>query len=299
MSEQARVIRPMKITPDTLLRTNIEDENYPLWNEESTYETGVWVIDERQTYRAVGQSKGKKPALHPDDWVKGPMVNSWRAFDARVGSQAEQLGGIDMTVYAEGFTDSVALLNVFANEVKVTMTDPVEGVVFEREVSTISDDVENLWQYFFHPIERVVEVVIDDLPPYAGVEIRVELMAAEGDVAKVGEIVMGSKLEIGCLPWGTRAPIFDFSTKEFDPVFGDATIIERDWSKRPEFDLSIETKKVDRIALELIKLRATPCVYIGHKDYQMTIAYGFFKELIPTYSNPTVSNLTLTIEALT
>lgn len=298
MSEPARVIRPIQITPDVLISSNVPEDDHPQWLIGSPYTKDTWVMDGHRIYQALRDNTGKKPKDNPNDWNDGGATNAWRMFDSKVGSQTVMVDGIEVEVQSDQFVDSIALLNVFGNAVRITMTDPLDGVVFEREIPLVGADVDNWWDYFFLPIQRRVDVVIDDLPRYAGALIKVEVLVAEDDVARIGWLVIGARLEIGCARWGSSVSIRDYSIKDFDE-FGNVTVIERDWSKRPELDLLIDTNQVDNVLQELARLRAIPCVYIGHSRFTMTIAVGFYRELMIVLSNPSVSEGTLTIEALT
>jgi len=297
-AEKARVIRPMTITPDKLVSTNVPEDDYPAWTA-GTYPAETWVMHNHRVWQALRETT-KEPGA-PDaanDWNDGGSTNRWRMFDEKVGRQTVREDGIDVTVEQDDFVDAVSLLNIWANGVRVTMTDPIEGIVYQREIPTVGADVDDWWEYFFEPITRTSDVVLDDLPPYAGANIRVELVVAEGDDARIGSLGMGSTFEIGCARWGTSVSMRDFSIKEQDE-YGNLFVQERDYSKRPEFDLIIDTGRVDLVMSELAKLRAKPCIYIAHSKFTSTIALGFYRELLMVLSNPSISECTLTIEGLT
>lgn len=297
-AEKARVIRPMAVTPDKLVYTNVLEDDYTAWSV-GTYPADTWVRHNHRVWKALKETN-KEPgaAGSENDWLDGGATNRWKMFDEKVGTQTVREDGIDVTVEQDDFVDAVSLLNIWANGVRVTMTDPIEGIVYQREIPTVGADVDDWWEYFFEPITRTSDVVLDDLPPYAGAEIRVELIVADGDDARIGSLGMGSTFEIGCARWGTSVSMRDFSIKEQDE-YGNLFVQERDYSKRPEFDLIIDTGRVDLVMSELAKLRAKPCIYIAHSKFTSTIALGFYRELLMVLSNPSISECTLTIEGLT
>lgn len=299
MSEMARVIRPMPVTPDNLVSSNVAEDDYAAWLVGTAYVKDEWTVHNHHIWQALRDNTGKEPgATNPNDWLDGGPTNRHRMFDRKVGSQTIRQGGIVVEIQADDFVDSVAILNAFADSAKVTMIDPVEGVVFERDAVLIDSGVSNWWQYFFKPIRRKKDVIIDGLPPYAGVIIRVELFTAPANEARVGALILGSRFEIGYALWGTSVGIRDFSQKDEDK-YGNVDVAEGAWSKRPEFDLVIDTDRVDYVMEELALLRAIPCVYIGHRRHTMTIGYGFYRELMTVLANPSISECSLTIEALT
>lgn len=297
-SEMARVIRPMTITPETLVYSNVPEDDYTEWSA-GTYPSDTWVRHNHRVWKALREtSKEPGAADAANDWLDGGATNRYKCIDEKVGTQTERVGGIVVEVAASEFVNSVALLNVFANSIKVQMIDPVEGVVFEREAFTYDAGVRNWWQYFFKPIRRRTDVVFDDLPLYAGVTLRIEINVPEETTARLGALIIGSRFDIGCARWGSSVGIRTHSIKEFDE-WGNVFISKRPWAKRVELDLLIDTPRVDEVMEELAPLESEACVYIGHSRFTTTIAYGFYRDLMTVLSNPAKSECALTIEALT
>lgn len=295
--ELARVIRPMTMTPATIDFTNVPEDDYVPWVP-GTYPVDTWVRHNNHIWQALRETDKEPSVENPNDWNDGGFVNRYLMIDGKVGTQTVNKGGIVVEITAHEFIDSIALLNIFANSIKVTVTDPQDGVIYYREMQTYDAGVKNWWQYFFKKIVRRSDAVFDDIPLYAGVLIRIELIVPEDVEARLGELIIGAGFEIGYLRWGSSVGIKDWSIKDFDQ-FGNVSVTERSFSKRPEFDLSIDTPRVDEVLEELTKLRAVPAVYIGHSTYTSTIAYGFYRELTIVLAYPSISNCTLTIEALT
>lgn len=297
-SEMARVIRPMTITPATLVYSNVPEDDYPAWAP-GTYAVDTWVMHKHRVWKAMRETD-KEPGAEDaaNDWLDGGATNRYKFIDEKVGTQTERVGGIVVEVAASEFVNSVALLNVFANSIKVQMIDQIEGVVFEREVYTYDAGVRNWWQYFFKPIRRRTDVVFDDLPLYAGVTLRIEINVPEETTARLGALIIGSRFDIGCARWGSSVGIRTHSIKEFDE-WGNVFISKRPWAKRVELDLLIDTPRVDEVMEELAPLESEACVYIGHSRFTTTIAYGFYRDLMTVLSNPAKSECALTIEALT
>src|SRR5690606_33432411 len=114
-----------------------------------------------------------------NDWLDGGATNRWKMFDAKVGTQTVRADGIEVVLNVDDFADSVTLLNLHANSIKVTGTDTVEGQVYQREVETLDAGCDDWYGYFFDPVTRISDVVLDDLPPYAGIDIKVEVIVPE------------------------------------------------------------------------------------------------------------------------
>ncbi len=296
--EMARVIRPLSIGPAQLVSSDVLEDDYTAWVA-GTYAVDTWVRHNHKVWQALKETT-KEPGVAGSeyDWNDGGATNRWKLTDKKVGSQTVRTGGMVYEFQVNGFVDSIAVLNIIADSVRITMTDPVEGVVFQQEAVTLDAGVANWWQYFFKPIRRRKDVIIDGLPPYAGVVIKVELITGPTTDARLGDLVLGSRFDIGYARWGSSVGIRDFTQKSEDD-YGNLQAVEGAWSKRPEFDLIIDTNRVDYVMEELALLRAIPCVYIGHRRHTMTIAYGYYRELMTVLANPSTSDCVLTIEALT
>lgn len=297
-AEMARVIRPLAITSANIVYTNVPENDHPPWAP-GTYAKDAWVMHAHHVWQALKETD-KEPGApgSENDWNDGGATNLHRMIDEKVGSQTIMVDGIEVVVEQDDFVDGVYVLNIWANAIIVEMIDPIEEVVYEREIETVAADVDDWWEYFFEPITRISDVVLDDLPPYAGAHIRVRAVVAEGDEARIGTLGMGSKFDIGKARWGTSVGIRDRSVKEEDK-YGNSFFQELDWSKRPEFDLIVDTNRVDLVLEELTKLRARPCVYIAHSKFTSTIALGKYNELMIVLAGPSVSECTLLIEGQT
>lgn len=298
MTEMARVIRPLSISPANLVSTNVPEDDYTAWSA-GTYPAETWVRHNHKVWQALKETDKEPGATGSEnDWNDGGATNLYRMFDTKVGTQTVQEDGIEIVLNVDDFADSVTLLNLHSNAIRVTGTDANEGQVYQREVQTLDAGAADWWEYFMDPITRISDVVLDDLPPYAGIDIKVEVIVSVGEEARIGALGLGSKFEIGCARWGSSVSIRDFSIKEQDE-WGNTFVQQRDYSKRPEFDLVIETDRIDLVMAELAKLRSIPAVYIAHSKFTSTIALGFYRELMMVLSNPSVSECTLTIEGLT
>lgn len=297
MTEMARVIRPIPILPDNIVSSNVPENDHAAWTA-GPYTKGAFVIHGHRIWEALDDTSTEPGTdAGANDWLDLGATNLYRMFDAKVGTQTVQEDGIEIVLNVDDFADSVTLLNLHANSIKVTGTDTVEGVVYEREVETLDAGAADWWEYFFEPVTRISDVVLDDLPPYAGIDIKVEVIVPVGEDAKIGALGLGSAFDIGRALWGTSVSIRDFSVKEQDE-WGNTFVQQRDYSKRPEFDLIVDTDRVDLVMSELAKLRGVPAVYIAHSKFTSTIALGFYRELMMVLATPPISECTLTIEGL-
>jgi len=158
--------------------------------------------------------------------------------------------------------DSVSLLEVNYN----STTDLT---------STIA--VVDWYTYFFEPIVMATDLVKTDLAtialPFLDSVVTVTV-SNPGGTAKVGELVVGLKFDIGGLHHGAENSMTDYSTKSTD-AFGNFTITTRDYAKNIGGDVEIKNTLRDEVARQFNAYRTTPLVWVGHENYTSLIVYGF------------------------
>ncbi|OAI11790.1 hypothetical protein A1507_19885 [Methylomonas koyamae] len=297
------LIRPFVVTDAALLSCNIPETDYTAFNLATTYGLGdrVRVIgaNVHRVYESLQAGNvGHDPAASPTWWLEVGPTNRWKLFDSSVTSQATNPDLIDVTLHPTGRIDSLALLNLAAQSVRVIMTDAVDGVVYDKTFSLVSDSgVHDWYAYFYEPIDRRSDLVIYDMPPYHAPTIQV-IVSDPGFTVAVGAMVLGFKKIIGGTQYGVRVGIQDYSVKKRDD-FGNYTVLERAFNKNATFTLFVDANFVDQLHALLASYRATPIVYAGTDIYSSTVIYGFYKDFSITIAYPTESICTLEIEGLT
>lgn len=230
-------------------------------------------------------------------WKEIGRTNRWRAFDSKVGSQTSQDALISMTL-TPGLIDSVSLLNLDATSITLVLTDPLEGEVYSTVVDLISTlGIIDAYTYFFEPIIRTTDIVKSDLPPYGAASLEIEIANADG-TAKIGEIVVGMKRDIGQVLYAPSVGIVDYSQKSADED-GNFSIVEGPYSKRYTCALRLPNTSFDELSRLFAYYRATPLVWVALEAYAAFIAYGKFNDFSIQLSGPLHSDCSLEIEGLT
>ncbi len=295
-----RIIKPVEITPAILTSSNVPETDYAAWSAATAYAVGDRRTYNHRNYEALVAHTGANPETDTSDppkWLDLGADNRWRMFDDKVGSLTEQAGSIAVELQPGAVINSVALFNLLGRSATVTLTDPSEGVVYQRTVSLVDAGVSNWYDYFFAPIGRQTDFVLLDLPAYGTATLSVTIDNADG-TAQVGHMVMGRQAEIGVALYGSGVGITDYSRKQTDD-FGNAVIVERAFSKRAEFDVSLETSQVARVQRLLAGIRAQPVVWIGEASYEATVLFGYYRDFQISISGPSVSDASITVEGLT
>lgn len=294
-----KIIKPIDITEAVLVASNVPENDYLPWDLATAYLVGERCRQNHRLYEALLEHSGVDPggtATSPATWLDLGLDNRWRMFDDTVGSLTTQAGSIAVTLQPGTVINALALFNLQGRTVTVAMSDPHEGEVYRRELSLVDAGVNNWYDWCFAPIGRRTDIVLLDLPAYGTAQLAVTIDNAE-DPAACGHLVTGAQADLGVALYGTSVGITDYSRKDTDD-FGNPIVVERAYSKRAEFDLSLDTAQVGTIQRLLASIRARPVVWIGALDYESTVLFGFFKDFNLSISGPSLSDGTLTVEGL-
>ncbi|MCH8500254.1 MAG: hypothetical protein LAT63_17435 [Marinobacter sp.] len=236
--------------------------------------------------------------LEPPTWLRLGVINPLRMFDGKIGTYTEVDGDLVVSIAAPDLIDGVGLFGVRGAAVQIQLLDD-DTVVYDTGVIPLQDSsgVDGWYSHFFLTRGIKSEYVLSSLPPYRGATLRVVVFGLEG-VSRLGELVAGQVRRIGDTMFETGVGILDFSRKERDQ-FGVFDVVEREFSKRANYEVSVRTSQVAWIQQLLANLRATPTVFIGDDARRETVVYGFFRSFDIVLKRPTVSDCTIEVEGLT
>lgn len=304
-----KIIPPITVTDAKLTASNVPETDYTEWSSVTAYTTGqnCMVSDAgvHKNYEALTGSTNKYPPDNPTEWLDIGPTNRWAMFDGKVGTYTESAAawpvgvgnGIQVEILPGEIVNSVALLEVYAESVTVEVDDPTDGVVYTQTVNLVDNDIiGDLYDYFFTPIERLQTLLLTDLPAYGTATIRISIDKSAGN-AKCGQLIAGQQQQIGDLLYGAGVGILDFSRKDTDE-FGIVTIIERDYSRRASFDVSIPAARTDYILRLLARYRAAAVLWVGAEHRPSAILYGYYRDFNIVLSNPVFSDVTIEVEGL-
>ena len=296
------IIKPDPITASNLTSSNVAENDYSAWSA-GTYNAGDRVIYDHNIYEAITTTTEQPDAgaeANPPSWLYVSATNRYKMFDNGVGTQTINSETIDVTITPSQPYNAVALFGLEGATVQLIVKDSGATTVYDETIElTDYSGVTGYYTYWFspYPDTSISEAAFLDIPLYTGATYQLIIDAGTGD-AKCGEAVFGTQDSVAITNFGTSVGIKDYSIKNVDD-FGNITIVQRAYSKRAEFDLTIETNEVGSFNKKLANLRATPAVYIGDPNRQETIIYGYYRDFSVVLSNPSISSCTLTIEGLT
>jgi hypothetical protein len=234
----------------------------------------------------------------PATWLDLGFINPLRMTDGKVGSFTEAPSPLVIEVSSNELIDGVAMFGLSAASVQVELLDG-QSLLFDSGEQSLRDSsmINGWYAHFFARRGVKKDYVFTRLPPYRGATLRVTLTGAE-ETVQIGELVAGQVRKLGDLLFGSRFGIEDWSRKERN-VFGHWEVVERGYSKRGDYQVSVRTNQVSWIQQLLAGLRATPVVYIGSESQQLSIIYGFFVILDLVVEKPVYSQCKIEVEGLT
>lgn len=297
-----KVIPPLSITDSNLTSSNVAETDYAAWLSGTTYSIGQRVIktSTHKIYESLQASNtNHDPETNPTWWIEVSATNKWKMFDLSNSTATQNADTIVVTITPGKVVNSVTLLGVNAQTVRIKMTDPTEGVVYDVTTNLNNNgNINNWYNYFFDPIVRKTTLLATDLLAYGSAAIEITITNT-GNTASCATCVIGAIKYIGeGINLGASVGIQDYSRKEKDD-FGNYVLVQRSYSKRANFSMAVLNTQIDALQDLLVPLRTTPCVWIGDNNYASTVIYGFYKDFDVVINYHTVSDCNLQLEGLT
>lgn len=293
-----KIVPPIAVTPDNLT------SNVPITETEwtaGTYTLGQQRYVGTDLYEVLVASTTDEPtagaAKTSPTWVKVGKINRYKMFDFSIGDATTKSGDIIVGITPNFVANAVALFEVAATSIQVTVTDPIAGLVYDKTV-TLSEytGINNYYSYFFEPYALATDAIFLDLPNYSAAEIEITISNTSAQT-KVGEVVIGRIQTLGVTLMDIQLGIQDYSRKERDQ-FGKVSIVERRFAKTVNYGVFLENGQVNSTYRLLAQYRATPVLYVGDENKPETALLGFYRDFNVLRSGPSTSEMTLEIEGL-
>lgn len=302
------IVRPVEVTDAVLTSSDVPENDAAEFSLISAYDFNELVMVTTDGVHSIFKSiipgnntnTGNQPEdddpVTPVSWARVSATNRWAMFSDQISDQTEQADSIEVVLLPTSLVNAVSFFNVDANTIQVVMNDPIEGEVYNNTV-TLSDlsGVNNPYEWYFEPISVQKTLSLIDLPPFINATITITITKT-GSTAKLGLVSFGSQKRLGVTNVGLSSGIRDYSTKERD-TFGNPVIVPRNFSKKANYVITIDTNSADTVQRILSELRTTPITFIGSVDLPHTILYGIYNDF-SIISQITKSIFNLEVEAL-
>lgn len=298
MSAPVKIMPPIDVTYAKLTSSNVAETEYGNYAAGTAYAAGDRVIvpATHDVWESLANANtGNTPATSPTWWVRVGPTNRMSMVDTSVSTQTTRAGGIDVTVTPGETVDMLALLNINAASVRVRMTDPTDGVVYDHTSDMIAPLSESeYFAWFFEPITRI-DYLVATLPAYGSAAVRVELIDTGTAACGVMALGLSRKIGEGTLA-GARTGITDYSGKVRD-TWGQYQIVERGYSNRASISTVVKSNMVDPVKKLLASRRARPTLCIASEQYSSLVLFGLISFDV-TIPYPTYAMCDLEIEEI-
>lgn len=297
------VVTPATMTDAALVSSTVAEADYDEWDVSTTYADGdvVMVLSTHRIYTsAVGSNTGNDPTADGSIyWTETDATNRWRMFDDSTGSATSDTS-TGVIVMQPGRADTVALLELTANSVRVQQTIGGTEVYDETQTGAARTDTVTTWSAYFAGGFTISDFLLfDGLTADGTSTITVTIDGGTG-TWEVGELVAGVAATLGATEYGASAGIADYSRKTTDATTGRTTLEQRRYAKTMKTTLTVDNAVVDVVARRLAALRATPALWVGVSDggYELLSVFGWVRDWQIAIRYPGFSLLTLQIEGL-
>ena len=217
------------ITGSGLLYTNVTNP-YSEWSSTTTYALGNIVvvgtytgsntitIANSGTFKSLTNSNlNNSPLTSPSNWVKIAPTNQFALFDDKISSVTSRASDVTMVVSCSS-VDSIALLNVVADNVSCTLSDIgftqkyLGNVVFSGTRYMLGNPSFDWYGYFFYDEDTAkTQALFLDINKVNSGIITIRISSAA--TASAGNLVKGKSKYIGGTQYGASSGIIDYSRK--------------------------------------------------------------------------------------
>ena len=295
------VIVPVPTTQSTLTSSNVPASSEAAWNVATSYTYGdvvvrdyaglpytfmflnpgsvsgydpaVWFITDITSYTADTNATNYKKW-----WLMLGPTNKYAMFSQHGSLPTTNATSIVAEVTPGQFFNAASFINLVADVIRVTVTDPTEGLVYDSGEISLMDltGITDHYRWFFYQVanKSYVAFSLVELPPYPNATVKVEATNT-GDVAEIGEMIVGVSHYIGDMLNDSNLGCVDFS----DSVPGS-------YYKQNDYVLSIPTENLGTIKDLLASLMGISCVYVGNEDAVETVLYGLRSQFAISLNDP-------------
>ena len=297
-----KVIEPQAIR---LLSSSVPENDAPAWSAGTAYQIGDSVVHDHKVYKAVGASTGRQPEQNSEGTdaacrLIGP-TNQYAMLDQYFSTQTVAPTDVETLTFTVSFNrcTAFALLNFKATGIRAVVKDGDGLVMYDRTVNTLKD-VDGYWDYYFRPLERVVDQAVTEIPvsPVATLEVT---LTQKGGPA-LGHVVVGQAWPLGLTLYNTQCSIRDYSRKDTDE-FGNTRLVKRANAKRTSIPLYLHPSRLDTVRELLARLHGLPALWLGDDNegvgsYQALTVWGWLEDWRATFAGPHATSLNIAVKGL-
>ncbi len=278
---------------------------YPNWTTGETVNFGDIRFYGHYYYRSVIDSNtGLIPSDNPDEWLRWSVSNRYAQIDLRATTTTEwnattatvPADDALITTFANGGYDVLAFGKVDGGNITVEVFDGGDALLYTFTETIYNRPNSNNWYgYYFDEFLGGVEAdFLFRIPPVTGGKITVAVSANDEGYAKVGYMVGGNGVDVGCSLYGASLGLEDNSLVEIDD-FGVTSLTKRVANSFMDIDVIFPASQVKQMERKASAFFGKIVLFIG--DDTTTGNYEHLSTLGYVESYTTVLNDTENISA--
>jgi hypothetical protein len=226
-------------------------------------------------------------------WTPRGAINRWAMLDQYNNTQTANADEILLVVAPQAIAQGLYVGNLYADEVRISVVDLVEGLVYSETKSlVVSNSGSSFFNWCFKRIQRQDYYSTLKLPPYANALVTICLRKI-GGMAKCGMCAVGPVDEFGPSLFGLSTEGKDYSSTTFN-FDGTSTTVLRPYAKRMTCDVMVDNDQIDYVQARLFAIRQKLIIWFGG-PYGSTVVAGRYESFKNTIPYPKKSQMNLTI----
>ncbi len=282
-------------------------ESEPMWNSSARYNYGDEIRDGHYIFKYAGDD-GTNTTQRPQvdaikqgfKWVNIRPTNYYAMLDSKTATQTTKSEELNFKLHNRGY-DTLSLMNVEANEIKIELLAPDDQVLFQKEESLRDEkEIIDFYTYCYSPILRKETFYTGDIPIIMGTTLSVSLSSKSGDV-KCGRLVFGDSFFVGCTNAEFSLGIESYSKKETD-VFGNTSLVHRGARLNDSYSVSISSSSLPMLRRKFVSWDAKELLFIGDESpnskLENLLNFGYYEDVSFEYEGGDISTLNISIKGL-
>jgi hypothetical protein len=250
----------------------------PDYNPAATYAKDALVHDPAThlTYQSLVAANTGRALTDITAWVKLEVTNRWKMLDKKNNTQTTNADEILLVLSPEDIAQGVYVGNVDASDVRSSVVDLTEGLVYSHteEMTMLTAESGDFYEWCFGRIVRADYYATTDLPPYANALVTI-CLRKDGSTPKCGMAIAGPVDEFGPSLYGLSTGGEDFSTTTFD-IDGVSETALHGYAKDMSVDVEVDNGDIDYLHTRLEAYRKKTVVWLGG-PYGCTAVCGPYK----------------------
>lgn len=272
-----RVLDRVLMQPSMLVSENLP-ELHAAWSAGATYAKGDRVLHDLRYWESLENGNtGVTPGTDATKWLDAAPSNVCAMFDDKIGTFG--IGPSPMIVEVKPSTniDAIHFFGLVGHSIRLEVTDPTAGVVYDETIGLDGSAVFDWWSYFTAPFDQLEEVSFFDIPTYYNATFKFTVIGT-GDV-QVGGVFFGQSVKVGAAIEGVDFGAKIYSTVDEDE-FGIVALNEGPTSNRFEPQVLADRSAMRRLHRLFKRHINVPTVFSvgdGADDLAFTTTLGVLR----------------------